>query len=393
MAGGVSGGVSDPRPLIVHLSCDFPDAVQPRKTRAIAELVEGTADRIDHRVYSLNRVSPGLRWPGKVERVADDGRVASWTYAAPSRGLFLATAMARVAEAVLDDIARRGLRPALVQGHKLSVEGLAARAVAQVLGVPYALSLQGNTDRKILSVRRDLRGRYAQVFHGAARVFPFAPWIWDWCVAQMGAPAALPVVLPCVPVRDDVMAPGSAPARVISAFHLDHHRLKNAGALIAATARAAGQVPGLTLEIAGDGAVGARAAIDAAIAREQAPARRIGHVAATEIQAWMNGAAAFVMPSRRETFGMVFVEALLAGCPIVYPADRAIAGYFPADCSFAIPVDPDDTDAIGAAIATLVREQEPRKAALRRWQAEGGPDQFRRATILNRYEREIVNAA
>jgi glycosyltransferase involved in cell wall biosynthesis len=376
------------RPLVVHISGDFPDAVQPRKTRAIAALVEGTTDAFEHRVYSLNRVGR-TALPGAIEKVADDGHVASWTYAAPPGGLFLATAMRRVADAILDDIARRGIRVTLVQGHKLTIEGLAARRVAEALGVPYALSLQGNTDQKILGVRRDLRGRYARIFRGAARVFPFSPWIADWTSARLGASAHPPVLLPCVPVRDAVMAPVVVAPKVISAFHLDHYKLKNVEALAVASAQAARAVPDLTLELAGDGAPAARAAVDARLAG--GPGRRIGHVDSAAIQPWMNGAAVFALPSLRETFGMVFVEALLSGCPIVYPAGRAVDGYF-ADADFAIAVPPRDAGALADAIVTLVRDQERRKAALARWQADGGAARFRRDAILATY-RDGLRAA
>ena len=369
------------RPLIVHITGDFPDAVQARKTRAVAALIEGTADAFDHRVYSLNRVGR-TALPGAIEKVADDGQVASWTYAAPPAGLFLATAMRRVADAILDDVARRGLRPAAVQGHKLTIEGLAAQRVAAGLAIPYALSLQGNTDQKILRARPDLARRYGRVFRGATRVFPFSPWIADWATARLGAPAHAPVLLPCVPVRDALMTPVVTPSKVISAFHLDHYRLKNAAALAAGVAQAARRVPGLELEIGGDGAEDARRAVDALLA--DGPGRRIGHVAAEAIQPWMNGAAAFVMPSLRESFGMVFVEALLSGCPIVFPEGRAVDGYFEG-CDFAIAVPPRDTGAIAAAITTLVGDQARRKAALARWQADGGAARFRREAILGRY--------
>ena len=368
-------------PLVIHISGDVPDAVQPRKTRAVAALVEGTADAFDHRIYSLNRVGR-TALPGAIEKVADDGRLASWTYAAPPGGLFLATAMRRVADAILDDIARRGLRPAAVQGHKLSIEGLAARRVADTLGVPYALSLQGNTDQKIVRARPDLRGRYARVYRGATRVFPFAPWIADWASARLGAPAHAPIVLPCVPVRDAVLAPVFAPPVVATAFHLDHHRLKNVATLAAATRLAVRGLPELELEIAGDGREEARAAVDALMT--ELPARRIGHVPADRIQPWMNGAAAFALPSLRESFGMVFVEALLSGCPIVYPEGRAVDGYFDG-CGFALAVPPRDAGALAVAIETLVTDQRRRKAELATWQASGAAARFRRAAILETY--------
>ena len=383
------------RPFVVHITGDYPDARQPRKTRAIANLVEGTHDAFEHRVYSLNRVPLAARgrlaMPGAVEVVADDGRVASWTYAAPARGLFLATAMARVADAVLADLARKGIRPDLVQGHKLSIEGLATRPVATALSVPYVLSLQGNTDQKILSLRRDLWPRYRRVWRGAAQLFPFAPWIAHWCAARLGTPVRAPVMLPCILARDAVLAPVERAPLVASAFHLQHWRLKNAGRLIAASAVAGARVPGLTLAIGGDGPEAAQAAIDDAIARVGAPARRIGALAADDIQGWMNRAAAFALPSLHETFGMVFAEALLAGCPIIYPEGRAVEGYFDGH-GFALAVPPRDPAAIADAMVELVTDQPRRKADLARWQGSPAAVAFRRETILGAYREGLLAA-
>ncbi len=85
------------------------------------------------------------------------------------------------------------------------------------------------------------------------------------------------------------------------------------------------------------------------------------------------------------------MEALLSGCPIVYPAGRALDGHFD-DAPFALAVPPRDTGALAAAMATLIEDQDRRKAALARWQADGGAARFRRDAILACY-REGLDAA
>lgn len=378
------------RPLVVHISADFPDAVQPRKTRAIIELVDGTSDAFEHRVYSLNRVPLTARGrmsrPGAVEFAADDGRVASLTYAAPARGLFLATAMQRVAVTILEDLERNHLRPVIVQGHKLSIEGLAAHSIARLLSVPYALSLQGNTDQKVMKVRRDLWGAYSEIFRGASAIFPFAPWIARWCEERLGFPSTRPVLLPCVLANDTVLAPVMAPQRIVTAFHLDHWRLKNARTLVAACAR----ISGASLQIAGEGSQAARDRIDRLIVHAglRGRASRLGHVSSEAMQPLMNGAAVFSMPSVHETFGMVFVEALLAGCPIVFPEGRAVDGYFEG-FGFALAVPPRDVGAVAEAMRTLLNNQGRYKAELLRWQQTSAATAFRRDAILSTYRTAL----
>lgn len=383
------------KPTIVHISADYPDACAAQKTRAVKALVEGTTDRFDHRVYSLNRYGGGLAGflaPGRIEAVADDERVAAWRYAAPAKGILLRRAMERIADRIVDDIRSRALRPALVQGHKLSIEGIAARRAAATLQVPYALTLQGNTDQKILAARPDLRALHRQVWREATAVFAFAPWISRWCEAALGSSEAAQIALPCIPVTDRVIAPCETGPRVITAFHLEYWRNKNVVALARACALLRGEFPDLTLEVAGSGTSDIERAVDEALQAAGASAftTRTGTIDGTNIQAWMNQGAVFAMPSKRESFGMVFAEALLAGCPIVYPRGAAVDGYFDG-ASFAIGVDARSPEAIAAGLRELLRDNAARKRDLALWQ-RASADQFRGPAILARYGDALAKA-
>lgn len=384
------------RPVVVHISADYPDAWQPQKTRAIAELVEGTRDRFDHLVYSINRTGSSLSAilaPGAVSAVGVNDGVVTWRYAAGPRGLFLARSMRRVGRAVASDLQARGIQPALVVGHKLGFEAIAAREAARMLAVPFAVTLQGNTDQKVLSARRDLLPLYRKIWREAAAVTAFAPWIARWCAARLGPVAAEVTVLPCVPIADAVIPPSPAGSRVVTAFHLDDWRNKNIAGLIAACALLRNKLPDLSLEIAGGGSHASEAAIDDIIARAAAEGfvRRIGALPADAIQEWMNRAAVFVMPSLRESFGMVFVESLLAGCPVVYPRGAAVDGYFDG-CDFALGVDARSPRSIADAMGSILRENSKRKAALRNWQDAGEAEPFRRPAITAGFA-EILEAA
>jgi hypothetical protein len=143
---------------IVHITADFPDEFSRTKTQAISNLVDITRDRVEHHVYSLNRshrdpirIASGLFDSAhSVDRVGlvkkDGSSTVSLQYHAPPLGIYLRRGLIRVAEWVANDLDRRGIKPALVHGHKLTMEGFAAELIAARLKVPYALSIQGNTD-------------------------------------------------------------------------------------------------------------------------------------------------------------------------------------------------------------------------------------------------------
>lgn len=377
---------SDPAArTICHISADYPDSHDPARTPVIRALVELVADRFDQRVISLTRTAPrGAQWL-RLPEVAWHGEApkhVSLTYAAPGRGLLHRTLLERLGEKIADTLAR-GSRPALLVGHKLTIEGIAVARAATLLGVPYALSIQGNTDTRILAMRPDLHPLLRRVWQGAAVVFPFAPWAERAVTATLGARQGPVVPLPCPTVLDSAIAPRVGGEGIVSVFHLHNWRGKNLARL--AEAARASHVP---LEVIGGGsgddladarrAAGAGVAFDGAMDHAALPTR-------------FNRAVGMAMPSRRESFGLVFVEALFAGCPVIYPRGRAVDGWLDG-LAAAIAVDPDDTREIAGALLRLTREEARLKAALAEWQTGPAAARLRRDAIARSFGDGLADA-
>jgi glycosyltransferase involved in cell wall biosynthesis len=381
---------------VLHVSADFPDPVAPGKTPVIKTHIDLTADRFDHSVISINRHGPGFfdLASALCGRSGHEGIAAhdfaygeAVVYPAPPRGILHATMLRRLGDWLGQRAAER-YRPDLIVGHKLTVEGLAVRRAAQRLGVPYALSIQGNTDLKIIAARPDLRRVFARVFHEAAVVFPFAPWTLAGCEAALGPRAGPSILLPCPTELDTPLAPQTlASDELLSVFHLRHHRNKNlAGMVRAVRVLEQGGEPGrLTV-------IGGGSAADLVACRALAgSASRIafeGPVSRADMQARMNRAAGMVLPSLRESFGLVFVEALFAGIPIIYPSGTAVDGYFPG-APFAMAVNARDPSAIAGAMSRLIADQAAIRAALASWQASPDARRFMRAAIAQDLARGL----
>jgi glycosyltransferase involved in cell wall biosynthesis len=91
--------------------------------------------------------------------------------------------------------------------------------------------------------------------------------------------------------------------------------------------------------------------------------RPLGHVDDALLPGLYAGAAAFVLPSLYEGFGLTALEALAAGVPVV-AADR---GALPEVCGdAALLVDPLDAEAVAAALERVLDDPEP-------WRAAGPP--------------------
>lgn len=388
------------RPRVLHLSADFPDPINPAKTPVIARLIDLVADRHDHQVFSLNRRQPGhsefaqlalgiLRQPA--EASLQSFRYGTCLeYLAPPKGLLHATMLERLAVWIADQVARQPAQLDLVIGHKLTVEGIVAREVARLLGIPFAITIQGNTDQKILDTRRDLRGRFARIYHEAACVFSFAPWAREAVEQRLGKRDALTLDLPCPTTLDQIRAPVTGGNALISAFHLRNHAIKNlAGLTRAMQALGADGFPA-TLQVIGGGSAAETAACVAMVAK--APnIVLVGPQTPDALGQTMNKAIALVMPSKRESFGLVFVEALFAGLPIIYPKGAGVDGYFDG-LPFAIAVDPRDPQAIADAMRHVVTQETALKQALARWQEDGGLTRFFRSAIGEVFDQGLQAA-
>lgn len=383
------------RPRILHLTADYPDLFQPNKTRAIAGLIEGTGDQFEHLVISLNREGglAGAFRPGQLLESRHEDHVFAIRYASPPAAIAIGPAMAILAKKLAAELQRIGFKPDLIQGHKLTIEGRLAQRLATRFGVPYALTLQGNTDQKLLRWRPDRKARMRQVWSKASGVMTFAPWSADWCAKHLGQRSNPVAVIPCVLPHDALLAPVLSGHLVRTAFHLDFWRNKNVSTLLDAMARLAPQFPDLRLEIAGSGSPAAVAAIGAKIARSglQDRVEMVGPVKPEAIQQWFHDAAVFALPTHRESFGMVFAEALLAGTPVIHPRGCAIDGFF-RNRSFARSVMAADPDDLASALAEMLTQQPAIKAELASAQQSGELDHFRREHVLSAYRQFLEQA-
>jgi glycosyltransferase involved in cell wall biosynthesis len=92
----------------------------------------------------------------------------------------------------------------------------------------------------------------------------------------------------------------------------------------------------------------------------------------------------FLMPTRRETFGMVFIEALFSGLPLLHTKRWGIDGFF-ADDEVGYACDPTSLDDIEAGVDRLLREQERFKRSIATLHHRGGLDRFKRKAIVENY--------
>ncbi len=124
-------------------------------------------------------------------------------------------------------------------------------------------------------------------------------------------------------------------------------------------------------------------------ASEVAPRVRLkGALPHGEVQRVMNGYSAFVMAPHRETYGMVHVEALLAGVPILWSENRGIDGFFDGH-DVGVSCNPVSPESVARGIRDLLASERRLKENIARHQDVGVFEPLRRSGIAENY-RQIL---
>lgn len=385
--------VRTPLPRVLHLSADFPDTVEAFKTPVIKSHLDLTDTEFSHDVISINRRSPGLgdllfailKGGGRPKLLIEAASFqygTALTYHAPGRGLFHATMLRQIGCWIADRI-EPASRPDLLVGHKLGFEGIAIAEAARLTGIPYALSIQGDSDTKVLSARPDLAGELAKAFHEAAVVFPFSPWALRAVEQKLGRRERATLLLPCPTDLDEPQIPVAGGAGMITTFHLKNHRRKNLDGIAKAFHILEAKKISPGLQVIGGGSPAELQQCEAVTAGLKSVSYT-GPMQRMQLRNAMSTARGFIMPSLRESFGLVFIEALFAGLPVVYPAGTAVDGFLD-NLPFALRVDARDAKSIAAAIETLDREEAILKHHLADWLRSKDARRFTRAAIARQF--------
>jgi glycosyltransferase involved in cell wall biosynthesis len=278
-------------------------------------------------IYTLRDRRHGRAPPhfGGAVRVEDDG-IPTWRremlVLAPRLPYRNAAAMALCGLKLFARYRAANGLPDLVQAHSMLNAGIVALAIRRRYGVPYIVMEQstGFAQGRLRWWERDLVRR---VIAGARQLIAVSPGLAGVLEAQY--PGSSWAYLPN-PLGAAFVAESAAPARREAAqqfVFLSAARLapvKGHALLIEAFAEAFGGNPDVRLALAGEGPT--RAMLEG-LCRERGVATQVdflGGLSGDEVREAMDASDAFVLASDFETFGVVVIEALASGRPVVVTA-------------------------------------------------------------------------
>jgi len=163
------------RPVILHLSADYPDSFRNRTTLAVRNLVVASPD-FEHVVVSLKRQAiPWSTYLRKDPQVSV-GRVFAFGYWGLPLGIGHFASMALVAHRIHALLAQEQIAPQVIHAHKLCFEGIVAWLLARRLGVPFVTSLRGEAETKIVRFKPSYRPLIKRVARDARIIFAVSMW-------------------------------------------------------------------------------------------------------------------------------------------------------------------------------------------------------------------------
>jgi glycosyltransferase involved in cell wall biosynthesis len=297
----------------------------------------------------------------------------------PQRAVLVPAFLAGYRRAAIAEVRR--LRPDVVHAHWWFPGGLVGLSVAGRTGAPLLVTLHGSDVH--IAARTGLTGVARRVVRRADGVGAVSAAIRDDVSRRFGLdPADIPL-LP-MPIEVEPVGPWTPPAppplRLLAVGRLVPE--KGFDVLIDAAIRLRDRGVDLTLDVVGDGpdavplATRARPLGDAVTFH--------GARSRADIAEHLATVHALVVPSRREGLGMVALEALHAGCPVVASAIGGLVEIVEDGDGILVP--PEDVGALAAAIERLPLPA-PRGEAAERHLPEAVAADHRRA-----YEQVIARA-
>lgn len=244
-------------------------------------------------------------------------------------------------------------KPDLIHVHNCNPAGLLARTIHEQTGIPYMITEHSSYYHRTLIPQR-LLPRLRDAFASAKVISVVSPALGECLVRDVGPQVAKYRWIPNVvdPEFESLDAPQrcqSAGFQLLSIGELIP--LKGHRELISAFAKAFAGQPDVTLRIAGDGALDGELRSLIQSLQITGQVQLLGRLARNQVQEEIKACHCLVLPSHFETFGVVLIEALVQGRPVI--ASACGGPNCVVDESNGLLVPPKDISALATALTTM----------------------------------------
>ncbi|TKB51968.1 glycosyltransferase [Ferrimonas aestuarii] len=343
---------------VLHLAVEYPSRNRKHNTPAVRHFIQANP-KVDYRVFALRRTAN----PFKCNLLEGDGygddKVTSMRYWGLPGGVLLFLSMTIVAWRIHKQIKQSGVNFHLIHAHKMAFEGLAGWWLSKWLNLPLALSVRGEAESKILRYKPHYTPLLQSMLARTDHLFYVSAWFKPVINGRFKVAKEKQSLLPNFVSRRHWCPKQSFNAdHLVSVMDLNVYEKKGLPVLLAAIAQLANTRPELKLDIIGGGSEANVALVNKLITRLKIENQvsLLGKIDNQQLLNRFGDYAAMVLPSRNETFGMVYVEALLSGVPILHSSHTGIDGFLEG-ISARVIADPKQVDSVASALNQLLDKQ------------------------------------
>ncbi len=371
---------------VIHLTFDHPDLIDGKKTKAVKNLI-ASQHVYNHIVFSLNRTI----FNSKILKTQREHHGYTLFVFGLPFGILLFLWMFIAYRRIAKIIKNGNIKPDLIHAHKLSYEGLIAYFLSKKLKVPFILTIRGDTDLKLLRHKRLYRRFYTHIVQHAKKVIFLAPWAVKPLERYLGITlisdkyTLIPNIINMVEWQQGETIKFK---KFITVFNFVSYKRKNIVRVIKAFDKIFSNYPEYGLDIVGDGPN--RSRIISFIKKSNHPdhfhlSGAIEHIALLNLYSKYQG---FILPSFPETFGLVFIEALTAGLPIIYSKNSGIDGFFD-DFQIGVGVNHRSVEEITRAIEEIIQHANEYKKNIEKLITDGFFKKFSKSSVGECYAKII----
>lgn len=374
---------------VLHISFDFPDSVVSEKTKAVSNLIDAQT-LVPNIVVSLNRTAN----PFSDFKV----RKEPYGYAMNVFGLPFGIGLRfwmYLVSLKIDRIFQNNWNSiSVIHAHKLTFEGIIGYYLSKKYNIPLIITVRGDSDLRVIKAKVELRGLFKNVVNIANKIIFLAPWTKKEFASyflNVDIENKSVIIPNIIDVKQRIRRVNfSTKNTFVSVFRLDSYKRKNIERIIKAIDSLHIDYPDIGLDIIGSGSDKSIKIVKKYISRCKFPNRftMLGKLSQDKVQKAYMDYAGLILPSKPETFGLVFIEALNAGIPIIYAANSGVDGFF--DHSVVgSRVRFESQEELKLSIEEIFKNQISFLQQIEMFISDGGLDIFTKNEVANSYMKEI----
>ena len=343
---------------ILHIAADYPDCHKPVNTVAVKNLID-RIDAFDHHIIVINRTPKPWNYRVVPGGGSGDPRIISIRYWGLKYGVLLAFSMYILARQIRAILRKNNIEFDLIHAHKFTFEGLIAYWLSRWTKKPMVCSVRGEAESKVFRAKPHYKPLYGAVARRSKHLYFVSAWMRDAMHAMFRFDEKKERLLPnFIQINERPTLKEHRENAFASVFFVGEKR-KGLDRLLPAFRQVVDRVPNATLDIIGPGEPEAFEDLARSLRehRLENHVRALGRMEHDELFRKLPSYAGMVLASRNETFGMVYVESLLCGVPILYSKNTGIDGFLDG-IEAAEGVDPFSVESIRDGWLSLIKNQE-----------------------------------